>query len=540
MENILMKLGSSAGQAIGLAFGLRKELAKLQETLSTIRDVLLDAEEQQGKTDDLLDDFTAYYLRQGGIARQVGDFFSSSNQVGFRRLDDIANDISRFNFIPRVTTNMRVENSGRQTHSFVLTSEIMGRDEDKRKIIKLLLQSNNEENFSAVTIVGVGSLGKTTLAQLVYNDEEVVKHFDLRLWVFVSDDFDVKILTRNIIKSATSRDVGNLELDQPTNELHESLSQKRYLLVLDDVWNEDSEKWDKLRILLKIGAKGSTIVVTTRSFKVASIIGVDSPYVLDGLNHDQSWALFKNLVFGEEQQRAHPNLLKIGEEITKMCNGVPLVIRTLGRILNSKTEESQWLSIKNNKNLMSLQDGNNISLVLKLRYDNLQSHLKHCFTYCSVFPKDYEIEKKMLIQLWMAQGYIQPSYENEQLEDVGDRYFEELLSRSMFQEIDKDESNNILSCKMHDLIHDLAQLVVKFENFILMDDVKNILERIHHVSFLGWSKGMKVLKGKSLRTLFMPSNYGYGPSVNSMVNTVILNCKCLLAFFKAYQKKSVY
>ena len=169
MENILMKLGSSAGQAIGLAVGVRKELAKLQETLSSIRDVLLDAEEQQGKghavenwvsklkeviydADDLLDDFAAHDLQQGGIARQVGDFFSSSNQVVFRfsmghriidikeRLDKIANDISQFNFIPRNTSNMRVENSGRETHSFVLSSEIMGRDEDKKKIIKLLLQ----------------------------------------------------------------------------------------------------------------------------------------------------------------------------------------------------------------------------------------------------------------------------------------------------------------------------------------------------------------------------------------------------------------
>ena len=226
---------------------------------------------------------------------------------------------------------------------------------------------------------------------------------------------------------------------------------------------------------------------------------IDPPYVLNGLNHDQSWGLFKSLAFGEEQQRAHPNLLKIGEEITRMCNGVPLVIRTLGRILHSKTEESQWLSIKNNKNLMSLRDGNNILLVLKLSYDNLPSHLKQCFTYCLLFPKNYKIEKKMLIQLWMAQGYIQPSDENEYLEDVGDQYFEELLSRSLFQDIEKDDNNNILSCKMHDLIHNLAELVVKSEIFILTDDVQNMSKRVHHVSFDEWSPKMKVLKAKPIK-----------------------------------------
>ena len=552
MENILMKLGSSAGEAIGLAFGLRKEIAKVQETLSTIRDVLLDAEEQQGKShavenwvrrlkdviydaDDLLDDFTAYELRrQGGIARQVSDFFSSSNPVGSRfkmghkiadikeRLDGIANDISKFNFIPRVTANLRVENSGRETHSFVLTSEIMGRDEDKKKMVELLLQSDNEDNLLVVAIVGIGGLGKTTLAQLVYNDVDVVKHFDLRLWVCVSDDFDVKILVRNILKSGGDENVEHWGLEQLKNKLHKTLNSKRYLLVLDDIWNEDFEKWNQLRILLKVGARGSKVVVTTRSSKVASIMAIDPPYVLKGLNHDQSWALFKNLAFGEEQQRAHQNLLKIGEEITKMCLGVPLVIKTLGRILHSKTEESQWLSIKNNKNLMSLQDGNNILSVLKLSYDNLPTHLKQCFTYHALFPKDSEIDKKKLIQLWMAQGYIQPLDENEQLEDVGDQYLEEFLSRSLFQEVQKDDNNNVVSCKMHDLIHDLAQSIIKSEIITLTDDTKNISERIHHVSILEWSPVVKVLKAKPIRTLLnLSGSYSYFES------TIISNCKRL-------------
>ncbi|KAJ9685663.1 hypothetical protein PVL29_017626 [Vitis rotundifolia] len=557
-EEILTKLGSLVAQEIGLARGARKELKKLGDTLTTIKAVLLNAEEQQQEdpavenwvrrfkdviydANDLLDDFATYELGRGGMARQVSRFFSSSNQVAFHfrmghgikdirgRLDDIANDISKFNFIPRVTASMRVANRGRETHSFVLMSEIMGRDEDKKKIIKLLLQSNNEENLFVVAIVGIGGLGKTTLAQLVYNDEEVLKHFDLRLWVCVSEDFDVKVLVRNIIKSASDENVDNLGLEQLKNKLHEKLAQKRYLLVLDDVWNEDSEKWNQLRILLKVGARGSKVVVTTRNSKVASTMGIDSPYVLEGLDKPQSLALFKSLAFGEDQQKAHPKLLQIGDEIIKMCNGVPLVIRTLGRILHSKTEESQWLSIKNNKNLMSLRDGNNILLVLKLSYDNLPSHLKQCFTYCALFPKDYKIEKKMLIQLWMAQGYIQPSNGNEHLEDVGDQYFEELLSRSLFQDIEKDDNNNVLCCKMHDLIHDLAQSLVKSEIFILTDDMQNMSKRVHHVSFDEWSLKMKVLKAKPIRTLFKLPKLGfqYDLYVESTRNTLISNCKCL-------------
>ncbi|KAJ9685659.1 hypothetical protein PVL29_017622 [Vitis rotundifolia] len=527
-EKILTKLGSLAVQKIELARGARKELEKLRDRLTEIKAVLPDAEEQRDRAveenpqergralenwvrkfkdvihdaDDLLDDFATYELRRGGMARQVSRFFSSSNQVAFHfrmghrikdirvRLDDIENGISKFNFIPRGdTTSMR---AWRETHSFVLKSEIMGRDEDKEKIIEKLLQSNNEENLSVDAIVGIGGLGKTTLAQLVYNDEKVKERFNPRLWVCVSDDFDVKILVRKIIKSATNENVDNLGLDnlgleQLKNKLHEKLTQKRYLLVLDDIWNEDFEKWDQLRTLLKVGATGSKVLVTTRSTNVASTMRIASPYVLQGLNEGQSWALFKSLAFGDDRQNAHPNLLQIGKEITKMCNGVPLVIKTLGRILY-ETEESQWVSIQKNKNLMLLRNGDNILKVLKLSYDNLPSHLKQCFTYCALFPKDYEINKKMLIQLWMAQGYIQLLDEELklklELEDVGDQYFKELLARSMFQKV-----NN--RYKMHDLIYDMAQLIV--------DD----------------------LKEKSLRTLFDDS------CANSMVNTLVLNCKCL-------------
>nr|CAN74365.1 hypothetical protein VITISV_002581 [Vitis vinifera] len=449
---ILTKLGSLAVQEIELACGVREELKKLGDTLTTIKAVLLDAEERQERehavenwarrfkdaiydADDLLDDFATYELRRGGMARQVSGFFSSSNQVAFHfrmghrikdirgRLDDIANDISKFNFIPRATTSMRVGNTGRETHSFVLMSEIIGRDEDKETIIEKLLQSNNE-NLSVVAIVGIGGLGKTTLAQLVYNDEKVENHFKPRLWVCVSDNFDVKILVRNIIKSATDRDVENLELDQLKNKLHEELTQKRYLLVLDDVWNEDFEKWDQLRTLLKVGARGSKVVVTTRNPKVASTMGIDSPYVLEGLNEE--------------------------------------------------------------KHVDSIMDGSRLH----------------------------------------------PLDENEHLEDVGDQYFKELLSWSMFQDVKIDDNNNIINCKMHDLIHDLAQFIVKSEIFILTNDtndVKTIPERIYHVSILGWIQGMKVSKGKSIRTLFIASNSDDDPCANSMVNTLLLNCKCLRA-----------
>ena len=576
IEKLLMKLGSSIYGEIGLMYGVRNELGKLQDKLSTIKAVLVDAEEQQQRShavatwvqrlkdvvydaDDLFDDFATEELRrktevQGRCAGQVGDFFSSSNHLAFRfkmghrikdireRLDDIANETSKLNFIPRVISDVPVRNRGRETCSVVEKShKIVGRDENKREIIELLMQSSTQENLSMVVIVGIGGLGKTTLAQLVYNDQGVVSYFNLKMWVCVSDDFDVKVLVRNIIKSATNRDVENLELDQLQKRLQEKLDGKRYLLVLDDVWNEDKREWGQFITLLPVGANGSKILVTTRSTRVASVIGIDSPYIVEGLKDDESWDLFESLAFKKGEEQMHPNLVAIGKEIVKMCKGVPLVIETLGGMLYFNTQESHWLSIKKNKNLVHLGEKNDILPILRLSYDNLPVHLKQCFAYCALFPKDYIIQKKLLVQLWMAQGYLQPYDENIDLEDVGNQYFEDLLSRSLFQKVENKNTNNIVSCKVHDLMHDLAQSIVKSEIIIVTDDVKIISHRIHHVSlFTKHNEMPKDLMGKSIRTFF--NSAGFVDDHDGSITRLLSSLKGLrvmkMRFFLRYKAVS--
>ncbi|CBI21706.3 unnamed protein product, partial [Vitis vinifera] len=407
VEHILTKLGSKAFQEIGSMYGIPKEMTKLNGKLGTIKAVLLDAEEKQQQqsnravkdwvrrfrgvvydADDLLDDYATHYLQRGGLARQVSDFFSSENQVAFRfkmshrledikeRLDDVANDIPMLNLIPRdIVLHTREENSGRETHSFLLPSEIVGREENKEEIIRKL-SSNNEEILSVVAIVGFGGLGKTTLTQLVYNDERV-KHFEHKTWVCISDDsgdgLDVKLWVKKILKSMGVQDVESLTLDGLKDKLHEKISQKKYLLVLDDVWNENPGKWYEVKKLLMVGARGSKIIVTTRKLNVASIMEDKSPVSLKGLGEKESWALFSKFAF-TEQEILKPEIVEIGEEIAKMCKGVPLIIKTLAMILHSKRELGLWLSIRNNiKNLLSLGDENeNVLRVLKLRW--LRNH----------------------------------------------------------------------------------------------------------------------------------------------------------------------
>ncbi|RVW93412.1 putative disease resistance protein RGA3 [Vitis vinifera] len=368
IADVFTKLGSSAVRQIGSACGVAKELTKLTKKLDTIRGVLVDAEKRQEESDavkawvrrlkdvvydadDLLDDFATHQLPRGRVARQVSDFFSSSNKVVFRfkmsdrlknikeEMDEIVKEIPMLSLIQGNVTHREVESSRRETHSFVLTSEIVGREENKEEIIKSLVSSDNQGILSMVAILGIGGLGKTTLAQLVYNDPRVVQYFELKIWVCVSDHFDVKLLVKNILQSVSKEDVESLKLDALKDHLHANIKQKRCLLVLDDVWNEDFEKWDQLRTLLMVVEKGSKIVVTTRNNKVASIMGIDFRVNLEGLNQNQSWDLFSKLAFKEGQEKALPKLVEIGKEIVNMCNGVPLVIKTLGTILHLETEE---------------------------------------------------------------------------------------------------------------------------------------------------------------------------------------------------------
>ena len=551
IADVLTKLGSSAVQRTGSAFGVGKELRKLEKKLATIKGVLVDAEKRQQESDavkswvrrlkdvvydadDLLDDFETLQLQKhGGVLRQVSNFFSSSNQLLFRfkmsdrvndikdEVDAIVKEIPLLNLIQGNITHREVVNSWRETHSFVLTSELVERDEDKEEIIKLLVSSGNEKILSAVAIVGIGGLGKTTLAQLVYNDKRVVEFFEPKIWVCVSDDFDVKLLVTKILEPSSGGAAGKLEsLEVLKDSLHEKLSQKRYLLVLDDVWNDDFQKWDRLKTLLMVGATGSKILVTTRNRNVASAMGIDHfPFYLKGLKESQSWNLFSKIAFEEGQERMYPRIVEIGKEIVNMCNGVPLIIKTLGAILRYKADEFPWLAIKNNENLLLLEGGNNdgILSVLKLSYDDLPFHLKQCFVYCALFPKDYEIEKKMLVKLWMAQGYIQAS-------NVGNQYFEELLSRSLLEEVKKDVDNNILSCKMHDLIHDLAKSIVGFEVLVLGDNVDETFERVYHVSFYRDKDfHRKDLKIEQLRTVLKFKRWIENYSIES---TLIPNFRC--------------
>ncbi|KAI4974120.1 hypothetical protein ZWY2020_047400 [Hordeum vulgare] len=353
-----------------------------------------------------------------------------------------------------------------QTHCHVVESDIVGRQYEKEQVVHILLNhsgnniNNNNDNVTVLPIVGMGGIGKTTLAQLVHNDQRVKHHFELVLWVCVSNKFIIEEIIRSVIEVATMMKCDLTQMEALQKELCGVLGQKRYLLVLDDVWNEDGHKWDAIRLLFNSHAgSGSAIIVTSRSDRVASIMGTLPPHQISLLDKDQSWELFQRNAFGREVTKQE-ELISLAKSAVHKCKGLPLAIKTIASLLHSKKNHSEWSSILDSDIWTNdILTPTGILPALQLSSDHLSPEVKTCFSFCAIFPKDSLMDKDMLIQLWMANDLIASETRGQQIFDV-------LVWRCFLQDV-KNQHNLLTkyqdkfihqstTCRMHDLMHDLA------------------------------------------------------------------------------------
>uniref|UniRef100_A0A6N2LF01 AAA+ ATPase domain-containing protein n=1 Tax=Salix viminalis TaxID=40686 RepID=A0A6N2LF01_SALVM len=482
-STIMGNLNSSILQELGLAGGLETELENLKRTFRTIQAVLQDAEVKQWKdeaikvwlghlkdaaydVDDLLDEFAIeaqWQQQRRGLKNWVRSFFSiSHNPLVFpsrmahklknmrKKLDAIANEKNTFGLASGGVGDIAADHTydWQLTISIVNESEILGRGKEKEELVNILL--TNAGDLSIHAMWGMGGLGKTTLAQLVYNEERVKQHFDLKIWVCVSTDSNIKRLTKAIIDSIEGASCGLEELDPLQQRLQQKLTGKKFLLVLDDFWS-------KLKEMLRCGAKGSVVLVTTRIEMVARRMATTFVHQMGRLSEEDSRHLFQRLAFGLRRKEEWAHLEKNGESIVKKCGGVPLAIKALGNLMRLKDTEDQWMAIKESEMWDLREEASKILPALRLSYTNLSPHLKQCFAFCSIFPKDQVMRREELIALWMANGFICCKREMD-LHITGIEIFNELVGRSFLQEVEDDGFGNI-TCKMHDLMHDLAQSI---------------------------------------------------------------------------------
>ncbi|XP_045819818.1 putative disease resistance RPP13-like protein 1 isoform X1 [Trifolium pratense] len=392
-----------------------------------------------------------------------------------------------------------------ETTCLVDASDIYGRDVDKEEMIKILLSSENDSSNKTpiISIVGLGGMGKTTFAKLVYNDNKIMEHFELKAWVYVSESFDVVGLTKEILKTFKSPAEGESNLNLLQLRLQQTLTGKKYLLVLDDIWNGNEKSWMQLLLPFDHGSSGSKIIVTTRDKEITYVLKSTKLFNLQQLNKSDCWSLFVTHAFGGKNLDEYPHLEQIGMKIVDKCGGLPLAVKTLGQLLQRKSDH-EWRKILET-DLWRLSDkDNDINPTLRLSYHNLPSNRKRCFAYCSLFPKGY-IDKHELIKFWMADGLLKCSGADKSEEELGNEIFTDLESISFFQK-------SFFGFVMHDLVNDLAKSVSgEFCMQIGGSRVEGIPERTRHILLSSQLNcGDKLLesicKCKGLRSLIVKSN----------------------------------
>ncbi|KAL0920789.1 hypothetical protein M5K25_009958 [Dendrobium thyrsiflorum] len=392
-------------------------------------------------------------------------------------------------------------------------NDLIGRGKEKERVMEWLRNPSNRyqtalyANISLLCIVGHGGLGKTTLLQHVFEEDEMTDEFNLKMWVCVSNNFDVKKVIADLLESLKKERPRLETLGALQDSLRTEIMSKKFLLVLDDIWEEDEEndksKWEDVLVPLASGGFGSKILVTTRTDSVAlmfaKIIKKKKEIVkLDGLEEDECLQLLNSHAFADVENPPddHKKLRAIAGEIVKKLLGSPLAAKVIGGVLKDNLSERHWRIVLES----NLLGENSIMSILKLSYIVLPNHLQNCFAICCMFPQDHTFDKVDLDRMWISLGFIQPS-QGKITEDIGGSYFDVLVKKILFDKVGD-------GYKMHDLIHESASKFFAQKCGKLVDDKVSSLkisETIRHLSVQTTNPDIikKIGQFKHLHSLFL-------------------------------------
>ncbi|PRQ20786.1 putative P-loop containing nucleoside triphosphate hydrolase, leucine-rich repeat domain, L [Rosa chinensis] len=595
LVNLLVEqLGSvvyhHTSEGVTLVLNAKKDVDKFRSTLKLIQNVLHDAEKKQVsdpavrdwldelkdvsyKMDDVLDAWNTEIGKreaekqetQGSDAEVRFSFRSNCfclarlNEVTRRykigraikdlnaQLTQIDVDKNQFSFqstMHAAAVNVEQPNPRSLTSSFVDISTIFGRQVQKDRLVTELLRPREGTPGLVIPIVGMGGLGKTTLAQLVFNDAQVQAHFDIKAWVCVSDPFDVIKIAFAIFRQLGGTRVTTDELQTILDDIQnlvkkkEDGKEKKILLVLDDVWTEDDREWDslKLQVLMQSCSEGSRILVTTRKQEVARMMRATRDMItLEKLSLLDSLDLFNNVAFMDrEQDKSNKVFGDIVEKIVKKCDGLPLVVKTLGSLLMDKLTIREWEEVLNSEIWKVKVVQEEVFRPLLLSYYDLAMEIKSCLWYCATYPKDFEFNKETLIEQWMSQGYLNVG-ENKEEATQGREVFTKLVMRCFFQDFRQDAlTKEIIGCKMHDTVHDFVQYLTQNECLTMVatgthgTETSSANYRVRHLTLMSAPEGpfpsfiSNFVNSKILRTLAT-----FDSSITAIDSNLISQLKCL-------------
>ncbi|XP_038982079.1 disease resistance protein RGA2-like [Phoenix dactylifera] len=482
-----------ARQEVDMLLGVPGEIQKLQNKLRMISKVLADAERKRINdlaiedwlkqlknfmydADDILDihrieadkwsepsSSTIVCLFRSRIRRpqEIGMKIRELNQ----KLEEILRCRSEFNLELTFHDKQQVTSQISRMTSPIGEIDIVGSEIEKhaQSLVDSLIKNDERRNILIFAIVGVGGIGKTTLAQRIYNDQRIQEEFSVKKWVCVSQQFDEINLLKDIIGGAQEHSRSSLE-----PKVESSLRGKKLFLVLDDVWS--AKVWcDLLYNTLNSCVAGSRILVTTRNEQIAMQMLAVNIHHVDKLSLEDSWLLLCNKVVltGDEVEIQH--LKDIGMEIVKKCDGLPLAIRVIAGVLCTKEKTwTAWSRVLESTAWSTSGLPEEVMGALYLSYEDLPSYLKQCFIYCSLFPEDYKLYMCDMTELWIAEGFVKADG-SLTVEETAEEYYRELIMRNLLQLSDNDS----YICCMHDLLHCLARYLAR--------DESSVVRKVHEV-----------------------------------------------------------
>ncbi|XP_019263703.1 PREDICTED: putative late blight resistance protein homolog R1A-10 isoform X1 [Nicotiana attenuata] len=307
--------------------------------------------------------------------------------------------------------------------------------------------------LNVVSIVGMGGIGKSTLARRIFNDALISRRFDVSSWVTVSKEYDAKEMLLDVLcfSSPSAKAMYcNMSEDELLDQVHRKLKFKRYLIVLDDIWS--IEAWDLVRRSFPDDENGSRIMITTRLLEVADSAGNGwLPHHISFLNLEDSWKLLSSKVFGNDD--CPPQLGEVGRQIAKQCKGLPLSVVVIAGLLSKINRTyDDWKQVADNVNSHLGSTSEQCLAILALSYNYLPCSLKACFLYMGAYLEDAEIPTDQLIRIWVAEGFLK-TISHKKPEEVAEECLDDLVSRSLIMVSTRGRvSGKIRTCRIHDLL----------------------------------------------------------------------------------------
>ncbi|KAK4394674.1 putative late blight resistance proteinR1B-16 [Sesamum angolense] len=365
-------------------------------------------------------------------------------------------------------------NMGSTTPSSSDKNTMVGFDERLLQVVDEL--TRDESDLRILPIVGMGGIGKTTLAQNVFDHPYIINRFDMRIWFTISQQYSVReILLKYLIngKKIKASAADELDLAKLGECFHKLLFGERYLIVLDDLWS--IKAWEDFKMSFPNNSNGSRILVTTRLLDVARPLGFDNHYfTVNFLDKDKSWDLLSEKAFAQKSC-PYPELEKIGRNIARCCRGLPLAIVVIGGLLaKSKDKQEYWEFVaKNVTSFVNSGDDDYCLKILSLSYNSLPIHLKPCFLYMRVFPEDDRIEASKLIKLWISEGFLKP-VGGKSVKEAAKEYLKDLADRNLILIRKWTDTGKIKTCGVHDILRELCFRESEREHLIRIPKAQKI------------------------------------------------------------------